>query len=55
MSADVTAVVLSIGEPFVGRALASLEHQTEPPAAVVRIDGVTPTSASTPWSAPKRR
>jgi hypothetical protein len=42
VSADVTAVVLSIGEPFVGRALASLEHQTEPPAAVVRIDGVTP-------------
>jgi hypothetical protein len=42
MSADVTAVGLSIGEPFVGRALTSLERQTESPAAVVRIDGVTP-------------
>lgn len=39
---DVTAVVLSIGEPFVARALASLDRQTQPPAEVVRVDGVTP-------------
>ena len=39
---DVTAVVLSIGEPFVARALASLERQSEPPAEVVRVDGVSP-------------
>ncbi len=39
---DVTAVVLSIGEPSVDRALESLAQQTQPPAAIVRIDGVTP-------------
>lgn len=39
---DVTAVVLSIGEPFVARALDSLARQTQPPADVVRVDGVSP-------------
>ncbi|HSP99311.1 MAG TPA: glycosyltransferase family A protein [Candidatus Dormibacteraeota bacterium] len=39
---EVTAVVLSIGEPFVARALASLERQTEPPVDIVRVEGVSP-------------
>lgn len=40
--ADVTAVLLSVGEPTVERALASLAAQTLPPAAIVRIDDVSP-------------
>jgi hypothetical protein len=39
---DVTAVVLTIGEPFLARALASLERQTQPPADVVLVEGVSP-------------
>lgn len=39
---DVTAVVLSIGEPFVARALDSLDRQTQPPVDVVRVEGVSP-------------
>ncbi len=39
---DVTAVVLTIGEPLLARALASLDRQTQPPADVVRVAGVSP-------------
>lgn len=39
---DVTAVVFTIGEPFLRRALASLERQTLPPAEVVRVEHVSP-------------
>ena len=39
---DVTAVVLTIGEPFLARALASLERQSLPPAEVVVVEHVTP-------------
>lgn len=39
---DVTAVVLSVGEPYVERALASLRCQTLRAAAIVRIDHVRP-------------
>jgi hypothetical protein len=39
---DVTAVVLSIGEPYVERALASLRRQTLRAVAIVRIDHVRP-------------
>lgn len=39
---DVTAVVLSIGEPFLARALDSLGRQTAPPGAVVRVEGLSP-------------
>jgi len=39
---DVTAVVLSLGEPYVERALASLRCQTSRAAAIVRIDHVRP-------------
>lgn len=39
---DVTAVVLSLGEPSVERALASIARQSLPFADVVRVEGVTP-------------
>lgn len=39
---DVTAVVMSIGESYVERALASLASQTSPPAEVIRVEGVSP-------------
>lgn len=39
---DVTAVLLTIGEPFLARARASIERQTQPPADVVVVAGVTP-------------
>jgi len=42
MASDVTAILLATGEPFVDRALASLERQTEPPVDVVRVDDVSP-------------
>lgn len=41
-SSDVTAVLLTIGEPYVARARASLAAQTAPPAAIVEIAGVAP-------------
>jgi hypothetical protein len=41
-ASDVTAVVLTIGEPFVTRALASLARQTLPPADVVVVVGISP-------------
>ena len=39
---DVAAVVLTIGEPFVGRALASLAAQTLPPREVIVIEHLSP-------------
>ena len=39
---DVTAVVFTIGEPYLPRALASLERQSLPPAAIVRVEHVSP-------------
>ncbi len=42
MASDVTALLLATGEPFVERALASLERQTQPPVDVVRVDDVSP-------------
>jgi hypothetical protein len=39
---DVSAVVLTIGEPFVGRALASLAAQTVPPHEVIVVEHVSP-------------
>lgn len=38
---DVTAVMLSIGEPFVSRTPASLARPT-PPVDVVRVEGISP-------------
>lgn len=43
---DVSAVVLTIGEESLPQALASLERQTLPPAAVILIEGVSPFSAA---------
>ena len=39
---DVTAVVLSIGEPYTDRALASVRRQTLPPAETVVVRDVSP-------------
>lgn len=39
--ADVSALVLSLGEPSLPRALASLGRQTRPPRRIVRIEGVS--------------
>ncbi len=39
---DVSAVLLSLGEPSVGRALASIERQSLAVSDIVRIEGVTP-------------
>lgn len=39
---DITAVVLSIGEPYTGRAIASVERQTLPVADTVVVRGVSP-------------
>lgn len=39
---DVSAVVLTIGEPFVERALASLAAQTVPPGEVIVVENVSP-------------
>lgn len=39
---DVSAVVLSMGEPFVGRALEALARQTMPVAEVVVVEHVSP-------------
>lgn len=39
---DVTVVLLSMGEPTVARALASLERQTVPPAALIEVRDVRP-------------
>jgi Glycosyl transferase family 2 len=36
---DVTAVVLSLGEPYTDRALSSLRRQTVPPAEVIMVSG----------------
>jgi hypothetical protein len=39
---DVTAIVLTLGEGTTGRAIASLDAQSRPPAEVVLVEGVTP-------------
>jgi hypothetical protein len=39
---DITAVVLSIGEPYTEHAIASLQRQTLPPADLVVVRGVSP-------------
>jgi hypothetical protein len=39
---DITVVALTIGEPYLERALASAVRQTLPPAATVVVRGVTP-------------
>jgi hypothetical protein len=39
---DITAVVLSIGEPYTDRAIASVQHQTLPVAETVVVRGVSP-------------
>jgi hypothetical protein len=39
---DITAVVLSIGEPYTDRAIASVQRQTLPVADTVVVRGVTP-------------
>jgi hypothetical protein len=39
---DVTAVVLTIGEPSTSRALASVRAQSQGPATIVVVDSVTP-------------
>jgi hypothetical protein len=39
---DVTAVVLSMGEPYIARALASVAAQSEPPHEVVVVEQVAP-------------
>ncbi len=39
---DVSAVVLTLGEPHTGRALESITRQTLPPAEVIVIEGVSP-------------
>jgi hypothetical protein len=39
---DVTAVVLSMGEPYVARALESVRNQTLPVADIVRVEHVSP-------------
>jgi len=41
---DVSALVLSIGEPYVERAIESVRKQTLPAAEIVRVDGVSPVS-----------
>ena len=39
---DVAAVVLSMGEAVIARAVASIEEQSQRPAQVVRVDGLAP-------------
>ena len=39
---DITAVVLSIGEPYTERAIASVRRQTLPPADIIVVRGVSP-------------
>lgn len=39
---DITAVVLSIGEPYTERAIASVRRQTLPPADIILVRGVSP-------------
>lgn len=43
---DVGAVLLTLGEPTTGRALASLRCQSAPPRQPVIVDGVTPFHAA---------
>jgi len=39
---DVSALLLTVGEPYAERALASIQRQTMPPAAVVAVRNVVP-------------
>lgn len=39
---DVTVVLLSLGEPFAERALESIQRQSLTPAAILRVEGVSP-------------